>query len=151
MSQTMSFGVLLAQGLVTQAHARGRAGRQVLHQHVGVLQQLAEDFKRLRLLEVERQAFLGAVGPDEVRGLALDAGVVGAGEVARAGALDLDHARAEVGELAGAERRGDGVFEGDDGDAVEGAGHKFHLAAQSSRIVAQNEPRQARGSTCSAT
>ena len=123
--------MILAQCLVTQAHAGGRARRQVLHQHVGVLQQLAEDFKRLRPLEVEGQAFLGAVGPHEVRSLAFDARVVGAGEVTRAGALDLDHAGTEVGELARAERRGDGMFEGDDGDAVEGPDHQNDLGKPS--------------------
>ena len=112
----------LAQGLVAQAHASGSAGSEVLHQHIGFLQQLPEGVERLRLLEIERQALLGPVGPDEMRGLALDAGVVGAGKVAGAGALHLDHARAEVSELARAERRGDGMFKGDDGDAVEGGG-----------------------------
>ena len=48
-----------------------------------------------------------------------DALVVAAGEVAGTGALDLDHPRAEVGQLPGAERRGDGVLEADHGDAVE--------------------------------
>ncbi len=56
-----------------------------------------------------------------MRGLAGHALVVGAREVAHARPLDLDHACAVVGELAGAERRRDRVFERDDGDAVEGA------------------------------
>src|SRR5574337_1296033 len=56
--------------------------------------------------------------------LAVHTLVVAAREVAAAGALDLDHARAQVGELARGKGRGDGVFEGDDGDAVEGAGHE---------------------------
>ena len=51
------------------------------------------------VLEVERQAFLGTVGPDEVRGLAPHARIVGAGEITAAGAFDLDHARTEVGQL----------------------------------------------------
>src|SRR5256885_3224151 len=37
----------LAQRRVGQAHARGRAGRQVLHQHVGTLQQLDRKSTRL--------------------------------------------------------------------------------------------------------
>ena len=73
------------------------------------------------LLQVQRQAFLGAVGPDEVRGQAAHALVVAAREVAAARALDLDHARAQVGQLARGERRGDGVFERDDGDALAAA------------------------------
>ena len=90
-----------------------------------------------RMLEVERQAFLRAVGPDEVRGQAAHALVVAAREVADAGALDLDHARAEVGELARAERRRDRVLERDDGDAIE-------------RSCAHQNDR-GRPSTCSAT
>ena len=64
--------------------------------------------------------------------------VVGAREVADAGTLDLDDARAEVGELARAERRRDRVLERDDRDAIE------------RRIaIAQND--RGRPSTCSAT
>ena len=114
-------GVRFTQRVERQPHARRGARRQVLQQHVGAGQQVPQHRPRLGVLEVERQAFLAAVGPHEVRGLAPDARVVGAREVARAGALDLDHARPQVGQLAAGERRGDGVFERDDGDAVEGA------------------------------
>ena len=47
--------------------------------------------------------------------------VVGTGEVAAARAFDLDHARAQVGELARAERARRSRVRGDDGDAVQGA------------------------------
>jgi len=57
-----------------------------------------------------------------VRRLAADARVVLPCGIADAGALDLDDAGAEVGELPGAEGRRDDVFEGDDGDALERAG-----------------------------
>ncbi|MNE86364.1 hypothetical protein D3C80_1834570 [compost metagenome] len=57
-----------------------------------------------------------------MRGHAAHALVVATGEVADAGALDLDHSRAEIGELTGAERRGNGVLEADHSDAVEGTG-----------------------------
>lgn len=61
--------------------------------------------------QVERQALFGPVRPDEVRGqVGPDTGVVGAREVARSRTLDLDDAGAEVGELAGAEGGGDGLF-----------------------------------------
>ena len=71
------------------------------------------------MLHVEREAFLGAVGPDEVRREALHAGVVAAREVAGAGAFDLDDPGAEVGQLARRERRGNGVFERDDSESLE--------------------------------
>ena len=114
-----------AERLPRQPHARRRTGRQVLHQHIGLAQQLHQRGQCRRLLEVQRQALLGTVGPDKVRGLSLDARVVGARKVPATGTLDLDHARAKVGQLARAEGRGDGVFQGDDGDTVEGSGHKF--------------------------
>jgi len=121
---------------VREAHPRRGAGSEVLHQHVGTFEQPREDRRGLGVLEVERQAFLAAVGPYEVRREPLDAAVVAAREVAAAGTLDLDHARAEVGELAGAERRRDRVLERDDGDAVE----RPHL-----------QKLRGRPSTCSAT
>ena len=94
-----------------EAPLRCGAGREVLHQHVGRGEQLLERGEGGRLLQVQRQAFLGPVDPDEMGGQALGAAVVVAGEVAAAGTFDLDHARAQVGQLAGAERRGIRVFE----------------------------------------
>ena len=58
--------------------------------------------------------------------MAAHALVVGAREVAAARALDLDHARAEVGELARAERRRDRVFQRDDGDAIQRSHVRLH-------------------------
>src|SRR5690606_10983534 len=46
--------VFRVQRVEGQAHARGRAGRQVLHQYVGALEQLREDAGGLRVLQVER-------------------------------------------------------------------------------------------------
>ncbi len=114
--------MLRVQRLEGQSQTRGGAGRQVLHQHVGRFQQAVHDPGRFVALQVQRQALLGAVGPDEVRGQPAHALVVAAGEVARARTFDLDDARAHVRQLAGAERRGDGVFQADDGDAVQRAG-----------------------------
>ena len=115
-------GKAFVQRLERQAHARGGARCQVLYQHVGTGQQAAEHLHRIVLLEVEGQAFLGAVGPDEMRGQAADPLVVATGKVTAAGAFDLDHPCAEVGELAGAERRGDGVLQADHGDAIQWSG-----------------------------
>ena len=82
------------------------------------MHQALEHLGGLGVLHVEREAFLGAVGPDEVRRQAAHALVVAAREVADAGALDLDDAGAEVGELARRERRGDRVLERDDGECL---------------------------------
>ena len=62
-----------------------------------------------------------------MRGLAHDPGVIGTRKIALAGSLHLDHACAQVGELACAERGGNGVFQRDDGDAVEGTYHEINL------------------------
>jgi hypothetical protein len=110
---------------VRQTQARCRTRRKVLHQHVGTLQQTQQYLGRTRMLQIQRQALLAAVGPDEVRAQALHSLVIAAREVTAPGALDLDDACALVGELAGAEGRGDGMLERDDGDAFErqGLGH----------------------------
>ena len=56
------------QRLEGEPHARGGAPVPVLHQHVGLGQELVEHLGSGVLLHVEAQAFLGAVGPDEMRG-----------------------------------------------------------------------------------
>ena len=92
-----------------------RAGRQVLHQHVGRLHdQSLQHLLRLRMLHVQVQAFLGTVGPDEVRGQAAQPAVVAAREVAHAGALHFDDPRTEISELACGERRSNRMFQRDE-------------------------------------
>jgi hypothetical protein len=83
------------------------------------------------MLEVQRQALLAAVAPHEVRAQAVDAGVVGAGEITHTRPLDLDDARALVGELARAEGRRHRVLERDDGDARERQSHQKLLGSPS--------------------
>ena len=112
--------VFCAQLLGAQAQPRGCTGRDVLHEHVGARDEFREDLFRLRVLGVEGHAFLGTVHPDEMRRQALDRGVVAARGVADARPLDLDHAGAELGQLARGERRGDDLLQRHDGDAREG-------------------------------
>ena len=101
----------------------GGAWRQVLHEHVGLGDDPLQRFDRAVILEVERQAFLRAVGPDEMAGKAARAGVVGACEIAAVGPLDLDDARALVGQQPRAVGRGDRLFQRDDKHTVERAAH----------------------------
>src|SRR5258706_8015474 len=115
--------MLLVQRLEAQSESRSRAGRKVLDQHVRFLEQRLQHLLRLRMLDVKAQALLGAVSPHEVRGHAVDPLVVSAREVAGAGPLDLDHARAKVGELAGAEGRSGRMLQRDGRNAGQGAGH----------------------------
>ncbi len=113
--------VPLPQGLCAEAEPPGRARREVLHEDVGPLDEAAQDLLGAVLLQIQRQGLLGAVEPDEVAGEAFHRPVVSAGEVPHFGALDLDHAGAEVGELAGGEWRGDRLLQGDDRDAFSGS------------------------------
>ena len=66
--------------------------------------------------------FLAAVEPDEIGALALRQRVIAAREIALR-PLDLDDARAGVGEAARAHRRGDGLFERDDENAFQWQRH----------------------------
>ena len=72
------------QRLERETHSRSGAGCEVLHEHIGGGQQTVQHLGRRVLFEVEGQAFLRAVGPDEVRGQAVDALVVAPGEIADA-------------------------------------------------------------------
>ena len=119
MSQTTSRGLLGLQLVGAQPHPGRRAGREVLHEHVGRRHQPEQQLAPPWVLGVERERLLVAVDPDEVRAQAVDAVVVAAGEVAGVRPLDLDHPRAEVGELPGRVRRGDRLFERDDGDSTK--------------------------------
>src|SRR3954470_1465183 len=75
------------------------------------------------MLDVERHALLRPIGPHEMRRQAAHSAIVRTGEVADAGALDLDYARTEIGQLARAERRGNRLLERNDGDAIERSHH----------------------------
>ena len=76
-----------------------------------------------RLLDVDNDRFLAAVEPDEIGALAFHGMVVVAREVAL-GALELDHAGAEIGEARGAEGRRDRLFQRDDQLALQGREHQ---------------------------
>ena len=114
-------GLDFGQRFKRHTQARRRAGRQVLHHHVGFFEDQAHQyFLRFFMFDVQRQAFFGAVGPDKVRGQTFDTLVIAARKVAHAGALDLDDAGAHVGELARGKGRCNRVLQGNNGDALEG-------------------------------
>jgi hypothetical protein len=112
-------GMLGAQHVRCQAEAVGGTRREVLHEHVRAGQQFVEHLSVAGVLEVQRDGLLVAVEPDEVAGQAVDGGVVGAGEVAGARPLDLDHPGAEVGEVTGGQWHGHRLFQGEDGDSSQ--------------------------------
>src|SRR4029077_1114652 len=102
-----------------EPEALGGARREVLEEDVGPRRELLEDRARLGPFHVERQAFLGTIGPDEMRGLAVHRVIVGARSIAAAWPLDLDHPGPELGELPRRERAGDHLLQCNDRDAVE--------------------------------
>ena len=100
---------------------RAAARCQVLHQHVGLGQELVRTWAAASCFTSRLRLSLERLVQTKCEA-AVDPLVVAAGEVAGTGPLDLDHPCAEVGQLARAERRGDGVLEADHGDAIEWAG-----------------------------
>ena len=141
-----------AQCIEREAELADRAGLEVLHEHVGLGEERRQHGLVVIAREIEHQQFLAAVEPDEVGALAITFGiraftpvflqsiraftpvflrnkiawlrqlVVAAGEVAL-GPLDLDHARAGIGEAAGAHRRRHRLLERDDEKAGQRQGH----------------------------
>ena len=110
-----------AQRRVIEAELRQRSRTEVLDDHVALRDQPLEQARALRVLEVERDAFLVAVDAQEIarsrpRGTA---GPHAARVVALARLLDLDHARAHVGEQHRAVGTGEDAREVEHGDAVE--------------------------------
>ena len=136
-----------AQRIEREAELGDGAGLEVLHEHVGLGEQRREHSLVLVAREVEHQRLLAAVEPDEIGALAFACGiraftpvfmrraastrgavarfrqlVVAAREVALR-PLDLDHARAGIGEAAGAHRRRHRLLERNHQQAGEGKGH----------------------------
>jgi len=116
-------GLHRRQRRVVTAELRDDAGQEVLDHDVGGSRQVRDDLAGLRVREVERQARLARVDPDEVRALigaaGFDLGVAAPGVVALARALDLDHARAEIREQARAVGAGQHAREIENGETGE--------------------------------
>ena len=121
----------LLQRFIVEAIGLEPADLEVLQQDVGLGRQFANDALAFRLGEVHRHRLLVAVGRQVVGRLA---GVVafgileerrapGAGVVAAAGALDLDHLGAEVGEDLPGPGAGQDTGQVEYADMGKGAGH----------------------------
>ena len=106
-----------------QAEALERARPEVLDEHVGLGDEVADEGEVVGILEVGDDRALVAVGqlPPQALAVALVAPRHVAQAVA-AGPLDLDHVGAEVGEVAGAVRSGEHGRQVDDPDVGERAG-----------------------------
>src|SRR3546814_1970053 len=88
--------MIFVQGLERQAQPRGGARCQILHQHIGLLQQAAQYFACVGMLQVECKTFLGTIGPDKMRRQTFDTLVVAPCKVAHTRTLYLDDARSKV-------------------------------------------------------
>jgi hypothetical protein len=116
------------QRVDAEAELLHRTGLEVLHEHIGPCDHGGEQRLVVGLGEVEDDRFLAAVEPDEIGALAAHHGVIAACEIALR-PLDLDDARAGVGEPAGRHRRGHRLLERDDEEAGEREGHAFLICA----------------------
>lgn len=108
------------QGVVgSQTQPFNGSGGEILHEDVRLGDQFFQDAEAVVGFKIQDNAFLAAVEPDEVAGHPARFVVVAAGEVAGV-PLDLDDPGAEVRELPGGERSGNGLLQGNNGDAFEG-------------------------------
>ncbi len=124
-----------------EAEAGGGARRQVLHYHVGARREARQRLAAQGVLEVESHRLLVPVGPDEIGAHPVDHVVVAAGEVAAGAVLHLDDPGAEVAQVAGADRRGDGLLDRDDGDATQGE-QRLSLNSHHEAVRDNHHPRR---------
>ena len=113
----------IASIVTSEADTFGGAWRQVLYEDVGARQQLVQDRRCLRPLEIERQRLLRPIQPDEMARHAVDRRVVGSGEIATGRPLDFDDPGAEIGEMPCRKRGGDGLFNRHDRDVFKQFDH----------------------------
>jgi len=106
--------MVLFQALEREAELVHRAGLEVLQENVRARDQLFEGLAALLGREIDHHRILAAVEPDEIAALALGSRVIAAGEIALR-PFDLDDMRAGIGQARAAERRGDRLFDGNDG------------------------------------
>ena len=89
---------------IVEAELREGADREILDQHVGLLRQPAHQQPALVRAQVDGDRLLGAVADEVVGAVARELRLEAARLVAAARLLDLDDARAELGEDHGGER-----------------------------------------------
>ena len=109
----------VAQSLRAKARPSGGARREVLDEHIGARQHGAQQGRVAPLLDVDDQTFLAPVEPDEIAREAVHRRVIAAREISLR-PLKLDHPRPGVGEARGTVGRGDGLFQRDDKQPLEG-------------------------------
>src|SRR5262249_60979181 len=92
---------------------------KILDKDVRLRQQAIQYLSGRKLFQIESQRFLGAIRPDKMTGHAAHRSVVSAGKVANFGTLDLDYARAEIGQVTSCQRRRYCLLERNDSDTLQ--------------------------------
>ena len=111
-------GIAGPEHVAAEAEPLHRAGPEVLHEHVGPIDERQKRLPIDRILQIEREALLAAIDAGEVAALAArQEGAVLPGVVAAVGPLDLHHLRAQVSQDHGAERAGQDPREVENSDA----------------------------------
>ena len=100
--------------LVPEAESLHGTRREIVHEHVGVVDQPRANLQIVGRLEVEHDAALAAIEPGEVRRRPVHRAVVGSRGIAAVRTFDLHDVGAKVGELTRTEGRGDRLLERDD-------------------------------------
>ena len=118
--------IFFAQLRSDEAEPLSGPRRQILNKNVRLLQQAMQNQPGVRMLQIQRQGFLGTIEPHKVAGQSSHGRVIAAREVSDLGAFDLYHARAQIGQLPGGEGRGDCLLQGDDRDSRERQ-HQYDL------------------------
>ena len=125
-----------------QAEAPDRGGSQVADEHVGPRDERVECLPPRAGLQVEDHRLLGPVQPDEPAGESVAGGaVVVAGEVAAAGAFDLDDPRAKIGQVPRGKRSGHRLLQRHHEHPVQRAGTGNDLHCMLLRVT-RNEPKR---------
>ena len=116
--------VELADALPGETHAVERARREILHQHVALLDQRFEDRLPFRILGVDRDRALVRVEHREIQAVhARNVAQLAARDVPLAGAFNLDDVGAQPGEQLRAGRTRLHVREVEDANAVQCLAH----------------------------
>ena len=113
-------GIEFGQLLIREAEAVHGARPEIFGENVGLPHHVEEDGAVGILLEIQGDALLPAVDKAEVQRLALVEGTESARVITVAGRLDLDHARAEIGQDRRSEWAVQHVCQVDDEQAREG-------------------------------
>ena len=101
-------------------HAVERAGREILDQHVALLDQPIEDFLALGVFAVDRDRPLAAIEHGEIKAVGtLHVAELAARDVAAAGPFHLDHVSAHIGQKLRAGRSRLHVRKVEDAHAVQ--------------------------------